>query len=536
MRFAVVLLSLVTLAMAGRPESEHAGGRLFPLSIGEAVSPQGTAYFPVVARSMDKLAWRFSEGQHSGFACVGRDGVIRLQGGGGYIRGVDASTGARRWIAGGNARFFNYSSCVLGRDGTSYGGNRDSVCAVDKDGKLRWRTALQASWIHRPPALSPDGKTIFVGGDALGIAALDVADGTVRWLRKDFQSPWSKYVFDHSGRLIVGVKDRVVCFEPNGGAERWTLPIRATKMMVVAHRLIVAIGNKIACYDLATRKREWETKLGSRVNGLALSDDSRVRATLKNGHLVALSLEGRLHWDSAVSKTSLHRPTTTRGGVTLVSDKGGMLYRITADGKTAQSIQVRAPWRWRPMLGPDGSIYVNDRDGVQKVTGKKLLPARHPVATKMTVVADDFVVNVWKNGEKVPDRNRVLLLEIHGASTECVHTDLRPGDWVVFHVVANRLRWGGSAYLGVFGVDSQGLQAFVSTTKGNWSACDDIAKAKRFVLERDFGADILASKPAKPWEGAAPIWKKQIGRDFPGEAVWGKKSSTWIKFIVPSGR
>ena len=107
---------------------------------------------------------------------------------------------------------------------------------------------------------------------------------------------------------------------------------------------------------------------------------------------------------------------------------------------------------------------------------------------------------------------------------------------MVFHVVANRLRWGGAAYFGVHGTDPRGRCTFVSTTKGNWSACDDLEAATRFIAERDFGADVLAKKPAKPWGGAAAVWKKQIGGKFPGEPVWGTKPSTWIKFIVPSRR
>src|SRR5205085_602738 len=81
----------------------------------------------------------------------------------------------RPWIGPGNWQFFNYSSCAVGPDGAAYGGNVGFVTAVERDGRQRWQTNLDASWIHRPPALSPDGKRLYVGGDGLGLAALDTA-------------------------------------------------------------------------------------------------------------------------------------------------------------------------------------------------------------------------------------------------------------------------------------------------------------------------------------------------------------------------
>src|SRR4051812_31225597 len=65
------------------------------------------------------------------------------------------------------------------------------------------------------------------------------------------------------------------------------------------------------------------------------------------------------------------------------------------------------------------------------------------------LVADDFVVNVWKNGGAVPLSHRSLVHEIYGATVERITLDLASGDWLVFHVVNNRLRWNGCRFFGM---------------------------------------------------------------------------------------
>ena len=71
-------------------------------------------------------------------------------------------------------------------------------------------------------------------------------------------------------------------------------------------------------------------------------------------------------------------------------------------------------------------------------------------------MADDFVVDIWVNGERVPLADRRPAAEVHGAMAERVRVSLQEGDAVVFHVVANRLRWSGSSYFGVHGARSHG--------------------------------------------------------------------------------
>src|SRR5437762_10648520 len=72
-------------------------------------------------------------------------------------------------------------------------------------------------------------------------------------------------------------------------------------------------------------------------------------------------------------------------------------------------------------------------------------------AKYLITVTDDFIVNVYHNGKCVPLTRRTLLAEHFGATVERIDEGVKKGDWLVFNVVNNRLRWGGACYFGVAG-------------------------------------------------------------------------------------
>src|SRR5262249_41368608 len=104
-------------------------------------------------------------------------------------------------------------------------------------------------------------------------------------------------------------------------------------------------------------------------------------------------------------------------------------------------------------------------------------------------VADDFVINIWKNGGVVAESKRELLAEIYGATIERVNLDLAVGDWLVFHVVNNRLRWGGCKFFGLAGLIAEKETTIVSSKSDLWSYTDKPGDVARFIGERDFLKD-----------------------------------------------
>ncbi|QOV92187.1 hypothetical protein [Humisphaera borealis] len=158
-------------------------------------------------------------------------------------------------------------------------------------------------------------------------------------------------------------------------------------------------------------------------------------------------------------------------------------------------------------------------------------------ATSIMIVADDFVADIFHNGKLVPADRRSLRAEIFGAQVEKVTLTLKPGDWVVFNVVNNRLRWKGSYYFAAAAMTGDGTPVYCSDLRsGNWSACDDLSKAQRFIDDPDFLRDRKAEAVRKKWGDGDKLIRKNCP-GFDGEAIWGAPDSrsTWIKFVVPGG-
>jgi hypothetical protein len=156
------------------------------------------------------------------------------------------------------------------------------------------------------------------------------------------------------------------------------------------------------------------------------------------------------------------------------------------------------------------------------------LQARH-----LITVANDYIVEVYKNGKRIPDDKRELLEERFGATAERITVDVRKGDWLVFNVVHNRIRWGGSKYFAVAGRIDDTKIGFVSDPASQqWSVCDDPAKSAEFIRNRDAGIEVRAGAIANPWSEGDGYAKQFAGEAYAGKALWGGAPSTWIKFVA----
>jgi hypothetical protein len=156
------------------------------------------------------------------------------------------------------------------------------------------------------------------------------------------------------------------------------------------------------------------------------------------------------------------------------------------------------------------------------------------IANYVMTVADDFIVEVYHNGEKVPDTRRSMLEEVYGATVEKIDVEVREGDWLVFNVVNNRLRWGGVSYFAAAGMKSGTGVTFVSDTASErWSYCDDPGQVAAFLSDPGY----LARQAVRPidlkWDqgdsrmsGLAAGWK--------GSAIWGTSRNTWLKYVAPA--
>jgi len=169
---------------------------------------------------------------------------------------------------------------------------------------------------------------------------------------------------------------------------------------------------------------------------------------------------------------------------------------------------------------------------------RQIKSAQGPIiADSIYTVADDFVVDVFHNGERVPDNQRSLIGESFGATCEKMLITVHEGDWLVFNVVNNRFRWNAVYYFAAAGVKGNQTIAFASELEsGRWSFCDDARDVTRFIAEPEFLAANRALAVERRWTRGDELMKDFV-KQWQGQPVWGTNRNTWIKFrAMPPAR
>ena len=154
------------------------------------------------------------------------------------------------------------------------------------------------------------------------------------------------------------------------------------------------------------------------------------------------------------------------------------------------------------------------------------------IADFICTVTDDFVIDIYVNGELVPAEKRKLTGETFGAQAEQIDVPIHRGDWVVFAVTNNRLRWGGSYFFGAAGMTKEKRLVFQSKLGDpRWTYTDDPASVLQFVRQRNMRGRPVES-PKVIWDRGQGQMKERTNNLWSGDPVWGAARLSWIKFIV----
>ncbi len=346
--------------------------RPYPTILGAAGDPRFHAFWPVRPQRIERVEWRYAGGEHMGMAMPDPSGErVFVQAGAGSVRCLDTRTGKALW-GGPGSPHFNSSSSVLGPGERSYGSAFNALRCVDREGKPVWEAALGASWVHAPPAVSPDGKRVYFGGDGCGLAVLDAATGEVLH-RRGGSGSHNGYGFDDEGRLLLRTDGGIACLEESG-VEAWAWVGGAVDFLFLDGTLYAAQKDRIVAWRPAGRRTAWDLEAGGKVTGLALAADrGEILAALESGELLRVGLDGRGWTRTRVSKKALAPPAAAPDGEAIVADADGVVSVLDVDGRLLGQVATgEGPhWSWggRPVVGPDGSVYYSQRDALLRLTG-----------------------------------------------------------------------------------------------------------------------------------------------------------------------
>lgn len=129
---------------------------------------------------------------------------------------------------------------------------------ISKVGNNATRIDSLPSLIHKALALSPDGKSLAVGGDYSELKIYDIEKKTSKSLKGKISETWFlAYTFDGKGLISGGTEKKIYYWDQNGAKEIHNSEQKINAIATSPTQNIIAIGKnngKIELYDISTNQ------------------------------------------------------------------------------------------------------------------------------------------------------------------------------------------------------------------------------------------------------------------------------------------
>ena len=200
--------------------------------------------------------------------------------------------------------------------------------------KLLWSKLVSACQIRSSPALSPDGKTLYLGGDDNYLYALDVAMGNVTWKSvvstAKSAAVQSSPLVTSNGAIYVGGTDNSLYSYSAAGSLAWTYGLKGTVFSSPA-----LVGNNIVAADFKGQvvmvdplgKRVWNATVDSTsiASSLAVGSNNVIYGATSKGSIFALE-------PSTGKLLGSYWKNNTKIASSPILDTSGYLYLSVSDG------------------------------------------------------------------------------------------------------------------------------------------------------------------------------------------------------------
>jgi outer membrane protein assembly factor BamB len=241
---------------------------------------------------------------------------------------VGAQTGALKW-AFATGSVVN-SSPAIGADGTIYVGAANGLYALNPaDGTQKWKITSSTAC---SPALGADGRLYSNASSALGVSAINPADGSIIWssgITANAGFPTGSVALGGDGTIYFtagsGTAYRLYALNPGDGSVKWSF---------------LSDSQLTSCP--------------------AIGADGTVYIAGLNYYIYALSpLDGSIKWSYRAKAAVYSSPAIAADGTVYVGSDDYWLYALNpADGSLKWRGAGVGVIRSSPAIGPDGTIYV----------------------------------------------------------------------------------------------------------------------------------------------------------------------------------
>lgn len=205
----------------------------------------------------------------------------------------------------------NWASPVVA-DGVVYLASMDkTVYAINQaDGSLIWQLTLNGA-IVGSPALSEDGKTLFVATIGNEVVAIDTAKTsttkTTKWTYTGDASYWAKPLVTEDLVLVSSSKGKIVALDIDSGKFVWSMedtsPAVGGLTAIPDGFVYVTEAGSIKAFKF-DKSRLWQAEIEGQVFNAPVFDGERIYfGAINSDSLVfAFDLNGTLVWSYKVSK------------------------------------------------------------------------------------------------------------------------------------------------------------------------------------------------------------------------------------------
>lgn len=251
----------------------------------------------------------------------------------GDITAFDAMTGAVKWTA--SIPKTTYGGGVaVGADGTLYQGARNATLyAINSDGSKKWEYATGATNKNLDcfPAVTADGKTLYVlDGDNV-LHSVNTTNGTANWTVKlsGTKNKAGAVAIGKNGTIYIGTRTNIYAYSADGN-QLWKVAGAVTE-----------------------------------IGSFAMDGETLYAAQIGGAGLLALNTsDGSTKW-SVEANGDAYAPIVDKIGNVYFVDKGGKsLYSVSKDGKLNWKFAVEAaPTYCFPVIDEKGNVYFGNGAG-----------------------------------------------------------------------------------------------------------------------------------------------------------------------------
>lgn len=287
-----------------------------------------------------KVEWSYDARTHFRAGALVHEGVVYVPGGDGTLLALDARSGGLKWKYAGPAELV--SPPVLAGDKVLVVAADNTLLAVGLDGAWQWqyrREAPSGFTVQGAGAPAVREGVAYVGFSDGAVAAVNVADGTLKWERQvtttgaDLRDVDTTPALDDAGRVYVAsYRDGLFALEAASGEVVWQTATAGLTSLALRGGVLFASGDqRVEAFHTDSGRSVWSLKVGERASRQATLAGDLLLVPDVNALLFVDPASGKrlMSWDPGrgVSAT----PQVAGADVYVVSNNG-YLYALRLSG------------------------------------------------------------------------------------------------------------------------------------------------------------------------------------------------------------